>query len=158
MKIEEIAKQVLQELFELIGIKAEMETSVKEDEKGKVLSVGIASPEESGLLIGSQGSTLTAIQTFLAVALKQKTGEWVRVVLDIGDYRGRQEEHLIGLAQQAAVRAKSTGTPQPLYNLTAGQRRLVHMALSEDPGVTTESVGEGEERYLVVKPKAVQST
>jgi spoIIIJ-associated protein len=86
------------------------------------------------------------------MALKQQTGEWVRIVVDIGDWRQKHESHLASLAQAAAERAKATGEPQPLYNLTPSQRRVVHLALVGRDDVATESQGEGASRYLVVKP------
>jgi len=71
----------------------------------------------------------------------------------VGDWRERQEEQLVKMASEVAERAKQTGEPQPLYNLTPAQRRVVHLELEKDSEVTTESTGEGNERYLVVKPK-----
>ena len=57
------------------------------------------------------------------------------------------------MADQISQRVVETGQPQPIYNLTPTQRRIVHLALSESKDVETESTGEGEERYLLVKPK-----
>lgn len=141
------------EMFSMLSIDAEIDVteSVSED-SSKVYMVSINAPKEAGLLIGAHGSTLTAIQSFLAMALKQKTGEWVRVVVDIGDWRQKHEAHLTALAKQAADRVRQTGRPEPLYNLTPAQRRVVHVALSKEIGVSTESQGEGVSRYLVVKP------
>jgi spoIIIJ-associated protein len=89
----------------------------------------------------------------LGIMLKQKTGEWARVLVNIGDYREKEEDYLKNLAEGAAARAKETGEPQTLYNLKAGQRRIIHMFLTQDKEVETESQGEGSERYLLIKPK-----
>src|SRR3990172_1360376 len=89
----------------------------------------------------------------LGMMVRQETGEWKRVLVNVGDWREKQEEYLTQMAKTTAERAKTTGEPQPLYNLTPAQRRVIHMALSEDSEIETESQGEGEERYLVVKPK-----
>lgn len=146
-------KNIANELFSILGIEAAIEVSEDTTEDSqKVYLVSVDAPREAGLLIGAHGSTLHAIQSFLAMALKQKTGEWVRIVVDIGDWRQKHEAHLASLAKQAADRARQTGEPEPLYNLTPAQRRVVHMALSKEEGITTESEGEGESRYLVVKP------
>ena len=75
------------------------------------------------------------------------------MVGNVGDWREKQEEHLRILAKEAAERAKETGNPQPIYNLTPSQRRIVHMELTNDKEVVTESTGEGDERYLVISPK-----
>lgn len=144
-------KQSAEELFAKLGIEAEISVSEEEQDSQKVFMVEISAPKEAGLLIGAHGSTLHAIQSFIAMSIKQQTGDWVRIVVDIGDWRQKHEEHLTSLAHQAAERAKSTGEPQQLYNLTPAQRRVVHMALSKEEGVVTESEGEGASRYLVVK-------
>ena len=67
--------------------------------------------------------------------------------------REKQEKYLKNLAEQAASRAKETGDAQTLYNLNPTQRRIIHLYLAEDSGVETESMGEGEDRFLIVRPK-----
>lgn len=151
----EKAQEIVTTLFELMGVSADIE--VKEVKtKGsteKTLEVQIDAQNEAGLLIGAHGSTLNAIQVFLGMALRQSLGEWVRIVVDIGDWKQKQEEYLHDLADQTAGRAKSTKEAQNLYNLTPSQRRVIHLKLSEDPEIETESLGEGDARYLVVKAK-----
>ncbi len=147
----DLTEELANKLLALMSTAAS--ATVSEDKENAVYKVDIKSEDETGLLIGRRGETLIAIQTVLSMMVKEKTGEWVRIVVNVGDYREKQEDYLGSLAKQAAERAKETGEPQALYNLPADQRRLIHMALSEDPDVTTESQGEGEERYLVVKPK-----
>jgi len=113
--------------------------------------LALEAEDESGLLIGSHGATLDALQSFLTLAMKQKTGDWVRVYLDVGQWRERHEEYLADLARQTAERARLTGEPQHLYNLKPAQRRIIHLALSNEKDIATESQGEGENRYLIVK-------
>lgn len=148
----DILKKLSEELLSLMGTKAQVDVSY--DKEGDVFVVDIDADEETGLLIGKKGETLGSIQTILGVLLKQKLGEWKRVVVNVGDYRQKEEEYLKGLAASTAQRAKETGEPQSLYNLKPWQRRVVHLSLSEDPEISTESEGEGEERHLVIKPKA----
>lgn len=148
----ETLKKLAEELFSLMSIPA-AKIGVEYDKENEAYIVNVEAPEETGLLIGKKGETLSSLQVVLGVLLKQKVGEWNRVVLNIGDYREKEEEYLKNLAVSTADRAKETGEPQNLYNLKPWQRRIVHMALSEEKGVSTESVGEGEERYLVVKAK-----
>lgn len=147
------ARKITDELIQLLGVNATTEVTEEGEGESKLIRIKIDAKEESGLLIGSHGMTLEAIQTFVAIALKNETGEWVRVFVDIADWSERQKEKLEDLAKQAAERAKSKGEPQYLYNLNSSQRRIVHMTLSEDSEIETVSEGEGEERYLVVKSK-----
>ncbi len=150
-KIESEAKALLKELFSLLEITLKFEVVFAKEEE--VLKVDIKETENVGLLIGKHGDTLVAIQAFLGIALRQKMGEPIRVLINIGDWRQRQEEHLVSLAKQAAERAKTTGEPQALYNLKAYQRRIIHIYFADSKEVVTESKGEGEERYLVIKPQ-----
>lgn len=155
MEVNETAKKLTEDLLSLMGVNGSVEVSSlpSEDQNEKSISVTIDSPESAGLLIGAHGSTLAALQSFIAISLKQQTDEWYRVVVDVGDWREKQDEYLNGLAMQAAERAKATGEPQHLYNLTPNQRRVIHTTLSENPDVVTESQGEGDSRFLIVKLK-----
>lgn len=147
----EILQKLSEELFELMTVGAKIEVSY--DKENESFVVNIDGGDATGLLIGKKGETLNSIQTILGVLLKQKVGEWMRVVVNVGDYREKEEDYLKNLAETTATRAKETGEPQSLYNLKSWQRRVVHMTLSEDKDLVTESAGEGEDRYLVVKSK-----
>lgn len=146
-----VLKDIVDELFSLMGVS--VKTDVVYDKENEAYLINIDAGDETGLLIGRKGETLTSIQTVLAAILKTKTGEWSRVLVNVGDYREKEEDYLKGLAQSAATRAKETGDPQPLYNLKPGQRRIIHLYLANDSEIETESVGEDEERYLLIKPK-----
>jgi len=139
-------QKITEELLKLLEVDATVKVSEKEDN----ISVIVKPEGDAGLLIGAHGSTLAALQSFINLAIKQKTGEWARIVLDIGDWREKQDAQLEELADQAAMRARETGEPQHLYNLSPAQRRVVHMALSKMKDILTESQGEGTGRYLVV--------
>lgn len=150
-EIQKILSSLSEELLSLMSTTSKAEVSY--DQENDSFVVTIVSTEETGLLIGRKGETLTSIQTILGVLLKNKIGEWKRVVVNVGDYREKEEDYLRNLGLSAAARAKETGNPQSLYNLNPAQRRIVHMVLSEDSSIETESLGEGNERYLVVKSK-----
>lgn len=150
-KTEEVLKKVTNDLLELMGTNSK--TEVAFDQENDSYTVTIEGGDATGLLIGRKGETLSSIQTILGVLLKQQTGEWRHVVVNVGDYREKEEDYLRNLGQSAAGRAKETGEPQSLYNLNPAQRRIIHMSLSEDPTIITESMGEGNERYLVIKAK-----
>jgi len=144
-------QELTDKLLELMSTKAKAEVSY--DEENQNFVVNIDAGDETGLLIGKKGETLLSIQTVLSVLLKQKTGEWNRVVANVGDYREKEESYLKDLAASTAQRAIETKEPQNLYNLKAWQRRVVHMALAENKDIVTESEGEGDDRFLVIKVK-----
>ncbi|HLD92553.1 MAG TPA: R3H domain-containing nucleic acid-binding protein [Patescibacteria group bacterium] len=152
--ITETIEKLAKELFLLAGVNVKV--IVSENEEG-VYEVNLETSEETGLLIGFRGENINAIQTVLGIMVKGVTGEWVRIVVNVGDYRQKQEQKLFDLADQSADRAIETKEPQPIYNLTAGQRRIIHMHLSKRDDVLTESQGEEPERFLVVKPATVKA-
>jgi len=110
--------------------------------------------EETGLLIGHHGKTLESLQLILGIIISKKIGRWIKVYVNIGDYREKREETLMHMAQHAADRALALGRPVELSRLSPSERRIIHLTLSGDERVETESVGEGDDRVLLVKPKA----
>ncbi len=109
--------------------------------------------DQPGLVIGFHGEMLQSLEKILGLVLEKQTGVWKKVVLNVGDYRERREETLKNLAMSAAQRVKFSGQEWPLPNLSASERRIVHTILTDHPDVVTESVGDGDDRRLVVKPR-----
>jgi len=143
-------KILTEKLLSLAGVNAGIEVV---DMGENTYEVNLSTEDETGLLIGFRGENINAIQTVLGIMLKGQTGEWYRLIVNVGDYRQKQEEKLKELATQSADRAVETKESQPIYNLNASQRRIVHMHLSERDDITTESEGVEPERYLVIKSK-----
>lgn len=143
-------EKIAEELLSLMGIEGEV--SSEEDSENDAVRVQFET-NSAGILIGHHGETIEAFQLLLGQIAHQRTGEWKRVLVNVGDWRERREETLRGLARQVAAKAKETREPQPIPDLTPAERRVVHMELSEDPEIETESEGEGRARLLVVKPK-----
>ena len=108
---------------------------------------------DAGRLIGKGGRTLAALE-FLTNAVVNKTeGETpVRVNVDVGGYKRRRDERLRIVAQRAAARVRKSGLAVELEPMSAAERRVVHMALADDPAVESESTGEGRDRRVVVYP------
>lgn len=143
-------KSLSEDLLKLTGVTVDIEVV---DLGDSTYEVNLSTEDETGLLIGFRGENINAIQTVLGIILKGQTGEWYRLVVNVGDYRQKQDEKLKELADQSADRALETKEAQPIYNLNASQRRVVHMHLSLRSDVVTESEGVEPDRYLVVRPK-----
>jgi len=122
---------------------------VAEEENQVLVSVAVADPAG---LIGFRGRNLAAIQLVLSLIVKNKLGEWVRVLLDINNYRQEQRERLTNMAISLAEKVKATGKEVIMANMSSYERRLCHMALVEIEGITSDSEGEGEDRHIVIKP------
>lgn len=123
-----------------------------EGEENQVL-VGLTVTNPAGL-IGFRGRNLAAVQLVLSLIVKNKLGEWVRVLLDVNNYREEQKERLIGMVKSLAEKVLSIGKPVMMANMSSYERRICHMAAAEIEGITSESEGEGEERHIVIKLKA----
>ena len=141
--------QNVKELIEHLGVSAQAEISKVDN----TYFVDISS-EDSSLLIGKHGANLEALQFILAVRLKSQTGlEDFELFVDVGGWRKQKEERLEDMAKNMAEKVAETGKDEALYNLSASDRRVVHTVLTDHPKVTTLSEGEGENRYLIIKPK-----
>lgn len=148
-EIRDTTKKVL----ELLNVKAEPVVEVDESEVVKI-NISPAEPEQSlGILIGHRGEVLDALQLILALIVNQKREEWLRLLVDVDDYRKRHEESLRALAQRSAEKARFLKEPVALSPMSAYNRRVIHLAISEIPNMESESVGEEPERRVVIKPQ-----
>lgn len=147
----EQVKQITEDLLKRLEVVGTV--SVDMDETG-AYQVQIDT-EETGLLIGFHGRTLESFQIMLGIIVSKRLEAWVKVYVNVGDYRQKREESLMHTAVAAADRAVTYGKPVELPYLSPGERRVIHMTLGGDERVVTESVGEGSNRTLVVKPRTV---
>jgi len=149
-KDEKTIKVLAEELLDQILIKGEVE--VVYDKENNLYAVQIKT-EDSGFLIGYHGETLAAFQLILSLMVYKKLEAWVKLTVNVGDYREKREDQLTRLALSIAQKVSFTKEAQVVPHLSSFERRIIHLALTDRPDVCTESEGEGEERILVVKPK-----
>ncbi len=107
---------------------------------------------DPGKVIGRAGRTLAALEFITNAVINRDEDSRVRVSIDVGGYKRRRDERLRGEARKAASRVRKTGRPVELEAMSAAERRVVHMALADDPDIVSESSGEGKSRHVVVKP------
>ena len=137
----------LRELFATLKLKAEIESDSRAAETALFFRVR---GENLGALIGKRGQTLDALQYLLGHVVNRQQDAFLRVKLDIGSYREKQENKLRGFARNAARRVKQSGKSLALDPMTPNERRIIHAALQRDRYVTTHSEGEGEKRHVVI--------
>lgn len=130
----------------------EVNTNVRLAEDGDTILL-TADVADGGRLIGHRGETLQALQHLLNMMVKNRTTDRVFVSLDIAGYKKGRAEALGAQAVAEAEKVKQTGTSISLRPMNPAERRIVHMALSEVEGITTESEGEGRDRRVVIKKK-----
>jgi len=144
--IQKLAEELLNK-----DLNSESTINVSLSEEGLV-KVDIESPIAANL-IGFHGETLQAIKLILSFLVHSKLGEWVKIEANIGDYLQKREEQLRKLALNLAMKAKFSGEVQIVPNLTSQDRRFIHIVLTDNTDVFTESEGEGRNRFLTIKPK-----
>jgi spoIIIJ-associated protein len=146
----------LRQLLDLMGIEAT--ASVREpqtpaDGVGRASAVLDIEGEDLGLLIGRRGVTVAALQYLVNVMVTRKLGSRVLVAVDVEHYHRRREEALHGLARRMAERVRRSHRPVTLEPMPAAERRIIHLALKNDPNVMSASIGSGDERKVVIRPR-----
>lgn len=144
----QVIKEEAEKLLKLLGVEAKCEVS----EKDGIFEVELES-EDSGILIGHHGDTLDGLQLVLSLIVEKKTGAFKQLSLDIGDYKKKRIEKLSQMAEEAKERVLAGGEEVSFPMLKSWERRIIHLILKEDGNVSSESIGEGKERVLVVRPK-----
>ena len=147
-KTKKATEEKIKEFFDLLGIEEAFEVTEGEESIDVLIN-----SDDPGMIIGHHGDTLDSLQLILSLILAKDSGEFKRVSLEVGDYKRNRSDYLRNLAEQTKQRALSENREIFLPSLKPWERREVHMYLSEDQEVMSESVGEGKERTLVVKPR-----
>ncbi len=151
----ELAVNVLENMVQLMGLEATVtprEPETAGDGLGMIEQVLDVEGEDLGILIGRRGQTLMSLQYILNLILSKKSGRRVAYGVDVDGYRRRREEALVSLAKRTATRVRGTGRSVTLEPMPPNERRIVHMALADDPAVITVSIGEGEARKVAITP------
>jgi spoIIIJ-associated protein len=143
----EIMKEEVQRFFDATTFK----TEVNVVSTGEVFLINVQT-EEPKTLIGERGQTLVEIQHLLRIVLRKKIQENFLIELDINGYKKKKEEALREIARDVADEVAFYRKEKILPPMSSYERRIIHLALKDRQDVETESVNEGQERRLVVKP------
>lgn len=111
--------------------------------------------KDAGRLIGVRGESLDALQLLVNQMVAKQVGEegFKRVVIDVGGWRKQREDDLKRNAKVWGAQVLQEGKEMELEPMPAWQRRIVHMTISEMKGLSSESMGEGRDRHIVIKLK-----
>lgn len=155
MKTLNVVKETLEELLIKLGVQF---NSVEVEEKEENVFFANVNSDEANTLIGHHGTTIYAIQHILKILCwaKTKKKEEFNIVLDVGEYRKKQEESVINLAERKVEFVRKTRRAQSLPPMSPYFRRIVHMHLTQDQfnDITTVSQGEGDSRHIIIQKKA----
>ncbi len=148
----DLGTEALQKMADLITDDASVSHDTISDRLTLTIEGGNA-----GILIGRKGQTLDAMQFLTDKIINRKSDTRVRVRVDIEGYMETRKENLQRLAYKMADKAKKTGRPATINQMSAQDRRIVHLALKDDNKVRTQSMGDGYYRRLVIFPKKKKS-
>lgn len=139
---------VLDELLELLGVRGRVE--VLSDAIPLALDI---KGDDLGILIGRRGQTLASLEYITKLVVAGRLKVWLPLEVDVGGYKQHRRDSLQRLALYVAEQVKSRGRAITMEPMPPDERRIVHMALADNPDVTTHSIGEGESRKVVVVPR-----
>lgn len=143
-----LGQEILEELLTRMGFTATVKKTI---EDGKI-TLSIEAGENSSILIGKRGKNLNGLQYIVNRISGRKDENSRPVTVDIEGYRERRKDSLESMARRLAAKTKSSHRPVETEPLSAADRRLIHMALKDDPDVQTKSRGDGPYKNVVIKP------
>ena len=144
----QFAKKYLEDLLSFFGLNTDVYAT---SEDGEVIELNIPSTHLNGFLIGQRGETVRALQFMVSNALKNQNYEITRVNVDVAEYKKQRADRLAKTAEDWVKQVQQSNEPYELKPMNAADRRVVHK-VAADAGVSSESVGEGRDRHIVLKP------
>ncbi len=148
-KMADAAVAALQEILKAFGLSCEIDEY--EGDYGEIILDVVG--DDLAMLIGRHGRTLDALQTLTAAVAYRTSGVRYPLLVDVAGYRYRRKAKLDEMARQAAERVRRTGKPVKMRPMSSYERKVIHMALREDPRVLTASEGDEPFRQVVVMPR-----
>ena len=153
----ELTRDILEKLLALMGVDGfivpQVQPIIEEGQETTPSIVLNIEGDDLGILIGRHGQTLAGLQYIVRLMVSHQTKEWLPIVIDVEGYKERRYRTLQTLARNMAEQVKVSGTSFTLEPMSAYERRVVHLALADHTNVTTESIGQGESRKVVISPR-----
>lgn len=140
------AKKYLEDLLSFFGVNMDIHAT-SDDE---VIQLNVPSTHLNGFLIGQHAETMRSLQYLVSSALKNNDYAHTRVNVDVAEYKKQRADRLSHTAEDWVKRVRDSGEPMELKPMNAADRRVVHQ-LAAEYGLTSESVGEGRDRHIVLK-------
>ncbi|TET26891.1 MAG: protein jag [Dehalococcoidia bacterium] len=156
-EVAEAAKEVLEMLLDKMGMAASVTPGAQpkvegETEAAPAIAFDI-NGDDLGILIGRRGQTLSCLQYMVRLIIAHQRKVWLPIFIDVGGYKQRRHQTLQALALRVAEQVKAKEVPFTLEPMPAYERRIIHITLANHPDVTTQSIGEGEMRKVVILPQ-----
>ncbi|MEO6760856.1 MAG: R3H domain-containing nucleic acid-binding protein [Candidatus Saccharimonadales bacterium] len=146
------AKKYLEDLLSFFGLNTDVYAT---SEDAEVIELNIPSTHLNGFLIGQRGETMRALQFMVSNALKNQDYAVTRVSVDVAEYKKQRADRLAVTAEEWITKVKESGKPYEVSPMNAADRRVVHKVAAE-AGLVSDSIGEGRDRRVVLKPSSDQ--
>jgi spoIIIJ-associated protein len=140
-----VVTEILDNLLGLLGITGKVE--VLSDEIPLDLDI---KGDDLGILIGRRGQTLASLEYITKLMVVGRLKAWIPLTVDVAGYKKHRRDSLQRLALYLAEQVKSRRHAITMEPMPADERRIVHLTLADNPDVTTQSIGEGESRKVVI--------
>lgn len=142
------AKKFVEDILSFFGLNTDIHATYDED----VIELSVPSTHLNGFLIGQHGDTLRSLQSLTMASLRSNGFEDYRVNVDVANYKKSQNEKIAEKAEKWAKQVVESGEDMELDWMNAAHRRIVHKTIDEfGNGLSTESVGEGRDRHLIIR-------
>jgi len=151
-QVDAIADVGIEHLKTLIAYLNDGEINIEEFEGDEGEIILDVTGEDVGVLIGRHGRTIDALQAVVSSMTTKKTGIRYPLSVDVEGYKHRRKQKVVDIARRAADRARRTNRPVALKSMTPHERRIVHMSVKNQDGVTSTSEGSGSYRHVVIVP------
>jgi len=149
--------EIIVNLLKIMGFTVTVEKAkpIVTEQEGEESSItfNIKGDDDVGMLIGRHGQTIASLQYLIRLMVSRRIDNPPAIIIDVDGYKQRRYESLKNTAKKLAEQVKNRKTPFTLEPMPAFERRIIHLTLANDPYVTTQSIGEGETRKVVIMPK-----
>jgi len=147
-----IIKKSIEDLVKKMGFKAKTELIAEDKDDQENLTYNIKTEDHSDFLIGQYGANLQALQHIARLIIRKKTDNMIKFTLDVNSYRRQKNKLIIEQAVSVAQKVIKEKKAVIMRPMTPYERRLVHMELASKDHITTDSIGEGESRKVIIRP------
>jgi spoIIIJ-associated protein len=159
-EVTDIAQEILETILDKMGVNASIRISPPDEAftsegEDKAITFNIEG-DDLGNLIGRRGMTIDALQYLVRLMTTRRSRSKTPIMIDVQSYKQKRYDDLRTLALNVASQVKTRRSSFRLEPMSAFERRIIHLTLADDPDVTTESIGEGDMRKVVVLPRTKQ--
>jgi spoIIIJ-associated protein len=149
-----IIQDSVKKILSIMGFDCQVEVKTETIDDQESIVCNILAGENSNFLIGQHGTNLQSLQHIARLVARKKTDDKIKFILDVNSYRAQKNQSIVEQARELAKQALSEKKEIVMRPMSAYERRLVHMEFSGNNEVSTESIGEGEEKKIVIKPSS----